>query len=918
MAEHRNRSLDQIVNEAQTLPPGEQLRFIREACASDEALYASAVEHLQSRQDWFGRDEPLGSHSGAPSPDPVGQRVGPYRILRSLGQGGMGEVFLAERADEQFQQLVAIKLVKRGLLSRHVQGRLLQERQILASLDHPNIARLYDGGTTSDGTPYIVMEYVDGEPIDLYCDRRRLTIEQRLRLFVTVCSAVHRAHQNLIVHRDLKPSNILVTPDGVPKLLDFGIAKLLDDRAMMHTMAVTQADVRVMTPDHASPEQIRGEMITTASDTYVLGVLLYELLTGYKPFAVRGLRIGQLERAICEDTPPALDIAISAGEETSLTTAMDIAHQRSTSTPRLRRELRGDLDNIVMMAMRKEPERRYSSVEQFAADVSRYLDRMPVLARADSWSYRAGKFVRRHSLPVALAASFVILLVGFSITVYVQSQRIARERDVAQAERQRAESERERVQAVQDFLLGLFRRADPWSPDGPRGAEITARQMLDSGAARITRELQQKPDLQATMLDTIGSAYLGLQLPDQAQPLIERGLDVRRELYGDDSADVASSLYNLNRVYQQKGDLEKSESLARQSLEITQRLHGPDHLETASGLCRLGQIEREKGELAEAQRLLEECLAIRTRRLGPDSSERTLPLDNLARVAMQRGDIARAQTLLEEALRIDHLTRGEEDPQSILHLHRLAKATYLRGDVRTAERLMRRSTELFRRVLKPEHPDTIDAMSELGRLLTQTNRLDEAEKILREVLESNRRLRGPDHPYVGNDMENLGRLAFRRGQYDEAAARFDEALRIYRAKLRPSHGHIAATLTMLGRTRLAQNRPADAEKPLSAAIASWKIEYGETSPGYALALACRARAMALQGRTGQAEAEFLASYPILLASPQPESEETARLVRGWIEDLYRQLHRPEAAKAYFAQLETQGSDREPEASTRLP
>ena len=266
MTESRQRSLDQIVNEAQTRAPGEQLRFIREACASDDALYESAVADLQSRAQWFGSegDDPA---DYSPVADVTGELIGPYRIVRSLGQGGMGEVFLADRADEQFHQQVAIKLVRRGLLSRQVQGRLRQERQILASLDHPNIARLYDGGATQDGTPYIVMEYVDGEPIDIYCDKRGLNIEQRLRLFVTVCSAVHRAHQNLIVHRDLKPSNILVTPAGVPKLLDFGIAKMLDEREMKHTMAVTQADVRVMTPGHASPEQIRGDLISTASDT---------------------------------------------------------------------------------------------------------------------------------------------------------------------------------------------------------------------------------------------------------------------------------------------------------------------------------------------------------------------------------------------------------------------------------------------------------------------------------------------------------------------------------------------------------------------------------------------------------------------------------------------------------------------------
>src|SRR5580692_6759295 len=298
-----------------------------------------------------------------------GDRIGPYRVLRTLGAGGMGEVFLAERADAEFEQQVAIKVVYGGNLARGVQSRLKIERQILAQLDHPNIAHLLDGGSLPDRTAYIVMEYVDGIPIDAYCDSNRLDVASRLRLFQTVCAAVHYAHQNLIVHRDLKPSNILVTRAGVPKLLDFGIAKLLDDRqAGHHTLAVTHSDVRVMTPDHASPEQVRGQAITTSSDVYVLGVLLYKLLSGTSPFVIPTMRLADIERAICEKDPPPPSQMVSADE---LPESKLIAESRGTSAKRLKRALDSDLDNIVLMAMRKEPERRYGSAEQMASDIQR-------------------------------------------------------------------------------------------------------------------------------------------------------------------------------------------------------------------------------------------------------------------------------------------------------------------------------------------------------------------------------------------------------------------------------------------------------------------------------------------------------------------------------------------------------------------
>ena len=895
------KSVDEIVREAEVLSPRERPGFIRDACSTDEALYASAMAKLESREHWFdssdGGDADFGSDSLMP--DAAGQRIGPYCIVRSLGQGGMGEVFLAERADDHFRQHVAIKLVRRGLLSRQVRGRLRQERQILATLDHPNIARLLDGGSTPDGTPYIVMEYVDGEPIDIYCDKRGLGIEARLRLFITVCSAVHRAHQNLIVHRDLKPSNILVTADGTPKLLDFGIAKLLDERQMMHTLAVTQADVRVMTPDHASPEQIRGEPITTASDIYVLGVLLYELLTGFKPFVLRGTRLAELERAICEDAPLPPSATIAAGQASQDSGIAQIANQRSLTPARLQRALRGDIDNIALLAMRKEAERRYSSVEQFAADITRYLDGMPVLARADAWNYRAGKFVRRHAGVVSLSFAVGALLLGFSITTYLQSQRIGQERDVAQSERKRAEAERERAEAVSDFLIDSFRRADPAKA---RGKDVTAREILDSGATRIRTELGGQPALQATLLDTIGSVYLSLGAPGDAQPLIEQGLSVRRALFGPENADVARSLYNLNRVYEQKGQLETAEKLAREVLAMHRKLTGEDSLETAGSQCRLGVIEYRRGELATAEGLFRTCLQTRIARLGNDNEELSAPLDNLANIAQDRSDYATAERLYRQTLEIDRRTRGEDHPQYIRHLHNLAMVIYSKGDLAAAEPLLRQAVGLYQRVLGPNHPETVDGISNLGRLSMATGRFDEAHKAFETALEVNRRVRGANHPYVGYELMNLGTLALEQRDFATAERLYQEAIDVYGKTLPPTHGFVAVALTNLGRCRVEAGKPLKAEPVLMQALDAWRKEYGEQSIEYATTNAWLGKVWLTQHRLPEAEQALRLSYPILLGSTNLSDRKTSRLVRDWIEALYRETGHPEAARQYLQQF----------------
>jgi serine/threonine-protein kinase len=889
-----SKSLDDIVREAQALRPDERVPFILRACETDSELRATALERLEAGQSWSSDDR-----ISFGSMDVQRERFGPYRILRSLGQGGMGEVFLAERADDQYRQLVAIKLVRRGLVSKAMQNRLRLERQILATLDHPNIARLLDGGTTADGVPYIIMEYIDGEPIDVYCDRNGLSLAERLRLFMTVCAAVHRAHQNLIVHRDLKPSNILVTKNGEPKLLDFGIAKLLDERERMHTIALTQIDMRVMTPDHASPEQVLGQAITTASDIYVLGVLLYELLSGCKPFVMTGNRLAELEHAICEKDPTPPSVAIGFLAKSNPAQAESIARARGTSVAKLRRELAGDLDNIVLMAMRKEPERRYSSAERLAADVNRHLQALPVVARPAEWTYRAGKFVRRNALLVGLSSVLLVALIAFSVVTYVQSQRVKHERDVANAERERAQLQQQRAEAVSSFLIDSFKVSDP---SYARGKEITAREILDNGAARIQTGLSKQPDLQATLLDTIGNVYLNLGMPGAALPLVERGLEIRRSLYGAEHTEVARSLGTLNRVLEAEGEFDRAEALARQALAMNEKLNGAESLEAADSWCQLGLVLYSRYQLQEAEKAFETCLRIRVTRLGKDSDLVAAPLDSLALIALDRRDYETAERLYRQAIEIDGRVHGEDHPQYIRHVHNLALALRDRGDTTEAEALFRQAIERWQRVLGPEHPETISGMLNLGQLLMDRGDLDAAQKIFEDVLAKDRKVTGARSDRVGYDLTRLARVAFLRRDFDASRKLYSEALAVYKASLAPTHPYIGAAEFMLGRTFIQLNKPIEAERSLRTALDLMSTNLGPTSTWAALCRLALAKVSMMQGRYADAEPVLLKDYPVIVRSQRAEDREMAAQVRTWIEELYRAQNRPQAAAEYFAKV----------------
>ena len=483
--------------------PSERAALLDEACKADPALRRE-VESLIASHKQAGSfiespalEAPTRILSDTEGQSTVSPLVGSYKVIREIGHGGMGTVYLAARADDQYKKLVAIKLVRRGMDTESILSRFRHERQILASLDHPNIARLLEGGTTN-GLPYFVMEHIEGQPIDEYCDSRKLTTIERLKLFRTVCSAVHYAHQNLVVHRDLKPRNILVTADGTPKLLDFGIAKLLKPEMYAQTIAPTETMIRPMTPDYASPEQVKGQPVTTASDIYSLGVLLYELLTGHRPYRITSYTPQELERVICDQEPERPSTAVnrtlavkSADGATQKTISPEtVSRNREGQPDKLQRRLRGDLDNIVLMALRKEPQRRYASAEQFSEDIRRHLEGLPVIARKDTFQYRASKFIRRNKIGVAVAVAFAVLMIGSIIAIALQSVRAARERDKAKQ--------------VSAFLTDIFKVSDPSEARGKtiksgaancrKATGRSLRQRAGSGAASLRSDDTTKPN----------------------------------------------------------------------------------------------------------------------------------------------------------------------------------------------------------------------------------------------------------------------------------------------------------------------------------------------------------------------------------------------------------------------------------------
>ena len=808
----RWKRLQELFHAVSALPPEGRAAHLEEACPDDPGIRREVLALLPGQGSAPDRlaDEVRRAAVALASETERPLRIGPYSVLRELGQGGMGVVYLAERDDHAYRMRVAIK-VARGPVSRSAEARLVSERQILATLEHPNVGRLLDGGTTESGLPYLVMEYVEGEPIDTYCDRRQLTTGARLRLFRVVCDAVQHAHQSLIVHRDLKPANILVTAAGEVKLLDFGIAKLLKPELFPHAAPPTATALRPMTPDYASPEQVRGEPVTTASDVYSLGVVLYELLTGHRPFETRDRSPQELERLISGTEPekpsavvtrPLERPAVDGGAGMRLEPE-EVSRARGTQPDKLRRRLRGDLDNIVLMAIRKTPARRYPSAFQFSEDIRRFLAGEPVLARRPTWRYRAGKFVKRHRLALAGASVSFALVLAFGVSRARLAADLARERDQA---RQQAEA----AHRVAAFLQDIFRVADPGAA---RGETLTARELLDRGAARVRAELRKEPEVQATLLHTIGNVYRHLGLYERAVPLLEEALATRSRVLGETDLATAASLESLGELQRERGRYPTAEALLRRAVIARQRLLGPDAPEVAQSLQELGRVLRQQGRYAEAEGLCRRALAIREARPG-DPAAVADSLESLAEVLRDEGRDGEAQPLAE------------------------------------------RATAMIRHIGGGDALGLADALGLLGRIERDRGKLDDAEAASREALEMRRRLLGRDHPEVGRSLTDLADVLLAKGDTAGALKLFREALSILVPGLGDGHVSVAAARQGLARALLETDAIGPAEATCQQALAVRRQSLGEQHPATLSSLRLLGRIRAAQGRTTEAEAMF--------------------------------------------------------------
>jgi eukaryotic-like serine/threonine-protein kinase len=743
----------------------------------------------------------------------------------------MGTVWLARRSDGRFEGTAAVKLLNLALLDPVGSARFRREGSVLARLDHPNTARLLDAGVSDGGQPYLVLEHVEGERIDHWCDAHRLTPEQRLRLFLDVLAAVAHAHANLIVHRDLKPSNILVTDAGMVKLLDFGIAKLLEDETGADATTLTDLGGRALTPEYAAPEQIAGGSITTATDVYALGVLLYLLLAGRHPTGEGSRTTAEHLQGILDTEPPRLSTAATRFE------------QRGTSRDRLRRLYAGDLDNIVAKALKKRPAERYTTVVAFADDLRRYLAHEPVSARADSFTYRAGKFLRRNRLSVAASGAIALALAGAGV----------RERQL----RGQAEAEARKAVAVREYLVSVFGAADPYAAPDSRAGSMTARELLDRGVERIDTALAGEPAIRTELRGALGRVYTNLGLYDRAAKQLAETLRERRALYGATDTTVADAMDQLGMTQLRRGDLAAADSLLRGALEVRRHRLGTDHDATAESLEHVAELLHTRNDFAGSEPLLREALRVR-RALHGDSSLPTATAKVwLADVYRTSGNMSEAMTLYREALATREHRLGTEHPLTAELVGSVATALEGVGRHAEAESLLRNMIAVQRRKLGDDHPTVAVSLNALGQLLYKaTSRVEEAESLLRAALVINQRALGENHPKVADNVGNLAIIARDRGDLPEAERLLAQALRIDRSIYGPEHTTVAFDLNELAGVLRAQGRPDSAVTLLREALRQSRKLVGEAHRNTLAVTSQLARALRESGRLDEAEPLF--------------------------------------------------------------
>ena len=858
MPPERWRRLEELFDAAVELDPSDRAAFLDDVGRDDVTLRKQLESLVQSVEEGDGfLTAAVASATHVHSPTLVGREIGAYRVMDEVGVGGMGAVYLAERADQEFHKRVAIKVARGGFVDRDLVRRFRSERQILAGLEHPNIARLLDGGTTGDGLPFVVMEFVEGKPIDRFCHDNHLTIRERIEMFRTVCAAVQHAHQSLVVHRDIKPGNILVTTDGTPKLLDFGIAKLLDASATAEDAARTGSVTRLLTPNYASPEQIRGRPIRTASDVYSLGVVLYELLTGRRPYDLASSDFLELQRKIADEAP------------------------RPPS--HIRRELAGDLDNIVMKALQKEPADRYGSAAEFSEDLRRHLEGRPVSARKDTTRYRASKFVQRHRVGVAAALAFAVLVIGFGVTMAVQAARIA--------------VESERSERVSGFLQEMLASIDPAVA---RGRDVTLlTDLLNEASKRVDNELGGEPEVAATLHGTIGNTYHSIALYEQAEPHLRRALSTRRELLGGEHALVADSAHDLGALLLETGEYAESEELLREALGTRRALPGENDLDVAESLDRLALVLEMQESYDEAEAAFRETLALRRRALGDAHPDVAESMGNLGvyLLSPQAEDLDEAEGLLRESLSIFRRHADDRPVELANAAHNLAGLHLRREQYDEAEPLYREALAIKRRVLGDHHPDTATTLNRLATLFESTDELGRAEPLYREALSIKRAAYGDAHSDVGTLANNLAGLLRKAGRYEEANVLYREAIDVYRKALGPDHLWLGIVLGSYADNLARSGDYRTAEDVIDEALRVRRKYWDEDHWRIAMAQVVRASCLQGLGRWQESEAILLESLRIMKEQRGPGD---IRFVTLRLVELYEAWPKPAKAAEYRA------------------
>jgi eukaryotic-like serine/threonine-protein kinase len=775
------------------------------ALASHDAALAADLKSILAQQDRVRDSRFLEcavlQPQAAPMASLAGQVMGAYRLISRLGQGGTGSVWLAERCDGRFEGQAAVKLLNISLVGRAGEQRFRREGNILARLRHPRIAHLIDAGVSSAGQPYLVLEHVDGQSIDRYCEDLALPVDARLRLFLHVLDAVAHAHANLIVHRDIKPANVLVSTDGEVKLLDFGIAKLIERESGWGSATTTEALTReggaALTPEYAAPEQLSGGAVTTATDVYALGVLLYLLLSGRHPVGNAHGSPASLIKAIVETEPPPPSAVVTAGQT------------------RLQRALRGDLDTVVAKAMKKNPAERYPSVTAMADDLRRVLGHQPIAARPDSLRYRTSRFVSRHTAGVAASVGGTVLLAGLiALHIYGLS-----------TERDRAQREAAKATKVSEMLTGMLTSADPYARTS--AGEPTVRALLDAGAERVQVEFANEPDLQAQLLSTMGRTYRRLGLYENAQHLLEQALVSGQKAFGAEHVRLAETLQYLGVVLADKGEYTEAAGRLEQPLAMQRKLFGGPTADIAVTLSELGRVYQDEGLNQKAEPLHREALAMRQRVLGEADKETAVSLNDLGSVLRLNGDLTGAEKLIRQSLAINRRTRGDNHPNTATTTHDLALIVAARGDYRAAEAMLRQALAVQRQTLGDRHTAVAAVYNSLAHVLSEQGRYEEAASSLQEALKIAGSALRPDHPLVAIYSINLASVQLARKTAAASAAAellLRDGLRIRslapgvvpgrRRTIVEDDWSIGAAKSLLGAVLVAQRRYDEAEAML--------------------------------------------------------------------------------------------------------